>query len=140
MQNLTLDLTDKAVIEQASNHFYSALNALFVGNDQPMREVWSHANDVVYLGPDGLYLVGWEKIAQMWSHHASLKLGGAVKPSDLHLIISKDISMITCIEAGANEHAGKSESVGIRSSTVFRKENGAWMVIAHQTDLLNFMN
>jgi len=30
--------------------------------------------------------------------------------------------------------------VQLRSSTVFRQEQGVWKVIAHQTDLLGYMN
>ncbi|MCX7057486.1 MAG: hypothetical protein NTZ79_09905 [Proteobacteria bacterium] len=47
---------------------------------------------------------------------------------------------LACIESGENTVNGKTESVSIRSSTVFRKEGGAWKVIAHQTDRLDYMN
>ncbi len=134
-----MNLSEKNAVEQATNNFYAALNLLFTGDDQPMQNVWSHADDVVYMGPDGLYLIGWTEISKMWSKVAEMKLGGTVIPINSHTIIGSDISMITCVESGENEIQGKSESVGIRSSTVFRKENNAWVVIAHQTDLLAFM-
>ena len=134
-----MNLSEKNAVEQATNNFYAALNLLFTGDAQPMQNVWSHADDVVYMGPDGLYLIGWTEISKMWSKVAEMKLGGTVIPINSHTIIGSDISMITCVESGENEIQGKSESVGIRSSTVFRKENNAWVVIAHQTDLLAFM-
>lgn len=134
-----MNQTEKDAVELATNNFYAALNLLFTGDNQPMQIVWSHADDVVYMGPDGLYLVGWADIAKMWSNVAKMKLGGTVIPINSHTIIGSDISIFTCIESGENEIHGKSESVGIRSSTIFRKENNAWMVIAHQTDLLAFM-
>jgi ketosteroid isomerase-like protein len=130
---------DKSVVESAAKGFYDALGFLFSGDDQPMQEVWSHKEDVVYMGPDGLYLIGWAAISDMWKNVANMKLGGAVIPKNLHTVIGSDISIFTCIEAGTNQVKGKSESVDIRSSTVFRKENNVWMVIAHQTDLLTFM-
>lgn len=130
---------EKNAVESAVNGFYAALGDLFTGDDRPMQEVWSHKEDVVYMGPDGLYLIGWAAISDMWKSVAKMKLGGAVMPRNLHTVIGSDISILTCIEAGTNEVEGKSESVEIRSSTVFRKENNVWMVIAHQTDLLTFM-
>jgi hypothetical protein len=45
-----------------------------------------------------------------------------------------------CIESGENIVNGKKETVQIRSSTLFRKENGAWKVIGHQTDPLGYMD
>jgi ketosteroid isomerase-like protein len=131
---------EKQAIELAVDQFYKALNILFTGDSRPMQEVWSHADDVVYMGPDALYLIGWAKISEMWVKTADMKLGGNVMPRDLHTIIGSDISMVTCVESGENEVQGNAQLVGIRSSTVFRKENSKWMVIAHQTDLLKFMN
>ena len=134
-----MNQSEKNAVELAANNFYAALNVLFTGDNQPMQNAWSHADDVVYMGPDGLYLIGWPDIGKMWSIVAEMKLGGTVIPINSHTIVGSDISIFTCIESGNNEIHGKSKSVGIRSSTVFRKENNTWMVIAHQTDLLDFM-
>lgn len=131
--------TEKNAVELAVNGFYEALDRLFKGDDQPMQKVWSHKDDVVYMGPDGLYLIGWTAISNMWKNVAEMKLGGAVLPRNKHTIIGSDISVLTCIETGTNEVEGKTELVEIRSSTVFRKENNVWMVITHQTDLLTYM-
>ena len=75
----------------------------------------------------------------MWNDVAALKLGGRVLPKQLHPAIGGDLALITCAESGENVVDGAAEEVGIRSSTVFRKEEGAWKVIAHQTDLLRYM-
>lgn len=139
MKGATMNQTEIHVIEQVTNNFYEALNLLFMGNAEPMKNAWSHAEDISYMGPDGLYLIGWEKIESLWSSVANRKLGGMVKPKNVHRVIGSDLAFITCIESGANEIDGESEAVGIRSSTVFRKEQGHWKVIAHQTDLLQFM-
>jgi hypothetical protein len=50
------------------------------------------------------------------------------------------MALVNCVEVGENEVNGKVETVSIRSSTVFCKRNETWKVIAHQTDLLGFMN
>jgi len=131
--------TEKNAVESAVKGFYDALGFLFAGDGQAMQKVWSHQDDAVYMGPDGLYLIGWAAISDMWKNVAEMKLGGAVLPRNLHMIIGSDIAVVSCVESGANEVQGQSKSVEIRSSTAFRKENNVWMVIMHQTDLLPFM-
>ena len=133
-------MTDEQTVATVTDNFYEALNILFTGNSQPMKDAWSHDADVTYMGPDGLYLSGWEKIAQMWDSVSAIRLGGRVNPKQLQTVIGNDMALITCVENGENEIDGKAEAVSIRSSTVFHKRNGVWKVIAHQTDLLKYLN
>jgi ketosteroid isomerase-like protein len=133
-------MSNKQAVSTATNNFYSALNILFTGNGQPMKDAWSHTDEATYMGPDGLYLIGWSNIEQMWNSVAALKLGGRVNPKQLHTVIGTDMALISCIEVGENEVNGKAETVSIRSSTVFCKKNDSWKVIAHQTDLLGYMS
>ena len=44
------DGDEKAVRETAAQ-FYRALNVMFAGELEPMKQVWSHAEDVTYMGP-----------------------------------------------------------------------------------------
>ncbi len=132
-------MTREADVEAAVSGFYEALNVLFTGDAAPMKDAWSHSDDISYMGPDGQYLIGWEKIEAMWNHVSSLKLGGCVNPKQLNTVVGADMALITCVESGENEVEGQTENVDIRSSTVFRKEDSAWKIIAHQTDLLSFL-
>jgi len=133
-------MTREADVETAVSGFYEALNVLFTGNAEPMKEAWSHGDGISYMGPDGLYLLGWEKIGTMWDHVGALKLGGCVNPKQLNTVVGTDMALITCVESGNNEVDDQSENVEIRSSTVFRKEGTVWKVIAHQTDLLSYLS
>jgi len=123
-------------VAQATDEFYRALNVLFTGDPVRMKALWSHADDVTYMGPDGKYLTGWADIAAEWDRQAALMLGGRVEPTRLHSVVGEDLAVITCVEAGVNETGVAGKTVSIRSSTVFRREHGAWKVIGHQTDLL----
>jgi ketosteroid isomerase-like protein len=134
----TIDET-KAV-EQVSNQFYTSLNALFTGDFTPMSEVWSHADDVTYMGPAGGFQRGWDEVRNIWEEQAALKLGGNVEPFDLQVTVNGDLAFTQCYEKGANFDAqGEPVNVSIRATNVFRKENGQWKVIAHHTDLLPFL-
>lgn len=132
-------MTNEEAVAAATANFYAALNTMFTGDGQPMKDAWSRARDITYMGPNGVYLIGWEKIEQEWNAQAASKLGGRVTPQQLHTVVGADLAVINCIESGENIVNGKKETVQIRSSTAFRKENGAWKVIGHQTDLLGYM-
>ncbi len=127
-------------VSAAFDNFYVALNLMFKGEGQAMKDAWSHADDITYMGPAGNYLVGWTQIEGEWDTQTAAKLGGKVTPQNINMIVVGDMALANCIEAGENVVDGKTETVSLRSSTVFRKESGAWKIIGHQTDLLGYMN
>lgn len=131
---------DQQAVEHASAEFYKGLNALFTGDAAPMSDVWSHADDVTYMGPAGGIEIGWNQVRAQWESTAALNLGGNVEPEAIHTIIGHDLAIVTCKEVGNNVDAnGEPVLVSIRATNVFRKENGAWKMIGHHTDLLPFL-
>ena len=123
----------------AISDFYAALNVMFKGDGRPMKALWSHASDITYMGPDGIFLVGWHDVEKEWDAQAASKLGGKVAMKRTHQVVGSDLAVINCIESGENIVNGKSETVDLRSSTVLRKEDGVWKLIGHQTDKLGYM-
>jgi len=127
-------------IEQAVGQFYTALNAMFTGDVGPMKEVWSHAADVTYMGPGGGFHVGWDQVLKNWEEQAAMKLGGKVEPTEMRITVGRDLAVVSDIEKGENTNAaGKVEKVSIRATNLFRKEGGKWKMIGHHTDLLPYL-
>ncbi len=130
---------EKAVRE-AATEFYSALNVLFTGNLAPMKEIWSHADDITYMGPDGGFQVGWLQVLANWKKQAAMKLGGRVEPDQMKITAGQEIAVVQNYEKGVNTSAGGSnEQVSIRATSIFRKEQGKWKMIGHHTDLLSYL-
>jgi ketosteroid isomerase-like protein len=124
-------------VREAADQFYDALNAMFKGDIAPMKAIWSHADDVVYMGPGGSIKVGWDKVKKDWESQAARKLGGKVSAKDVHFIVGEHIAVMYALESGENTNiGGKREKVAIRATNLFRKEDGGWKVIGHHTDLL----
>ncbi|HEY5315248.1 MAG TPA: hypothetical protein VIK18_22140, partial [Pirellulales bacterium] len=71
---------DTTAVEQATAQFYTSLNTMFTGDAGPLEEIWSHANDVTFMGPGGGFQVGWNDVRANWEAQAALKLGGKVEP------------------------------------------------------------
>jgi ketosteroid isomerase-like protein len=127
-------------VRQAVAQFYTALNAMFTGELGPIKEVWSHANDVTYMGPGGGFEVGWDQVLTTWETQAAKKLGGKVEPADIRITVGQDLAIVSDIEKGENTNAdGKVEKVSIRATNLFRKEGGKWKMIGHHTDLLPYL-
>lgn len=126
-------------VQQAADDFYASLNALFEGDTTQMEKVWSHADDVTYLGPAGGLLVGWEQVQASWQKQADLKLGGKIEPADTHFVVGDDLAFSVCYEHGTNDVGGQTVPVSIRATNVFRKEHGQWKMIGHHTDILPFL-
>lgn len=131
---------NKAVIQTAQDNFYIALNAMFKGKSEPMSEVWSHSDDVIYMGPDKIVLRGWEKVSANWEKQAAVKMGGKVVVEQEHLIFGQDMATIHNYEVGENtDENGQIVKVSIRATNVYRKENDQWKMVAHHTDILPFL-
>lgn len=128
-------------VGQASANFYKSLNEMFVGDVASMFNVWSHADDVTYMGPVGDFKIGWEQVRAEWEKQASLKLGGEVLPVDVHVTVGDDLAVVQCREVGNNLDAeGRPLQVSIRATNVFRKEQGEWKMIGHHVDIIPFLD
>lgn len=125
--------------QEAATAFYGALNRMFRGDVAAMEHVWSHGDDVTYMGPGGDYLVGWKQIWPVWQQQGAMKLGGRVDPRHSRFTAGKDLAVMSTVEVGQNVVKGKPQQVVIRVTNVFRKEGSAWKMIGHHTDLLPYI-
>lgn len=131
---------DKSAVIEAAGQFYSALNAMFKGNLEPMKEVWSHDDDVTYMGPGGGFRIGWTQVLADWETQAAMKLGGEVKPEGMRITVGRDLAVVSNFEIGINAGPeAKPRKVEIRATNLFRKEGGTWKMIGHHTDILPFL-
>ncbi|MDA1025130.1 MAG: nuclear transport factor 2 family protein [Planctomycetota bacterium] len=124
-------------LEEAVDAFYAGLLAMFGGDAAPMKAAWWHDADVSYMGPGGDHRIGWDEVAAECERQAGLHLGGQVSPERRHVMQGEDLAVFTCVETGANVVDGTPAPVSIRASTVLRKRNGSWKVVAHQSDRLD---
>lgn len=128
---------DQKSVMNAVAKFYTALNQMFTGELDQIKEVWSHADDVTYMGPGGGFKVGWDQVLKDWEAQAALKLGGKVAPAEIRITVGKDLAIVSNYEHGENTNAnGVVQKVSIRAANIFRKEDGTWKMIGHHTDLI----
>lgn len=128
---------EEAAVKTALKGFYASLNLMFEGDATAAEEVWSHSDDVVYMGADGAYNRGWEETYANWKKQAALKLGGQVEPVDVVLTVGEDIAVTHQYVKGVNTNIdGERKDATLRASSAFRKEDGKWKMIGHHVDVI----
>jgi ketosteroid isomerase-like protein len=102
-----------------------------------MTTVWSHADDVTYMGPVDRFQTGWDAVRQDWEAQAAMKLGGKLVASEIRVTAGRGLAVVSDIENGENLNVkGELQKVSIRATNIFRKEDGQWKMIGHHVDLL----
>ncbi|MAH16917.1 MAG: DUF4440 domain-containing protein [Euryarchaeota archaeon] len=125
----------KAEVNAANLEFYAALNKILSGQLAPMEAVWSHADDITYMGPAaGDYKVGWEAVRKDWE--GQLGLRGTVEPVEVQITSGPLIATVSNIESIRMEIQGELKDISIRATNIFRKEDGHWKMIGHHVDPL----
>ncbi|HEX6266982.1 MAG TPA: SgcJ/EcaC family oxidoreductase [Burkholderiales bacterium] len=132
--------SDEQAVRQAAARFYEALNAIFTGDAAPMAAVWSHADDVTYMGADGGFQAGWTEVLADWQAQAAMNLGGEVQSDGIRVTLGQDLAATHGYVRGHNFDAqGTRHEVAIRDTNLFRKEDGEWKMIGHHSDVLPFI-
>ena len=122
-------------LKAANKNFYKSLNIMFTGNIAPMISLWSHGNDVTYLGPDGWFLTGWSSVKGCWNEQAAMKLRGKAASSNFRyfMVQGSGIAVVQDIEEVTTD---KGLKLLMRATNVYRLENGSWKMVSHHTDKL----
>lgn len=135
-------MSEDLAVKEADDRFFSALTAMFTGDVTPMETLWSHADDVVYLGPvPGLFHKGWKAIDEDWVQQAKMKLGGSIEVLERHMTVGGDLAVVhTRVRTKGQDSEDTANQFTIRGTNVFRKEDGAWKLIAHHSDPLPYVH
>jgi len=126
---------DEKAIHQAVEQWFVALNAMFAGDPTPFAELYSHADDVTYMGAEGTYRIGWEATYADWKDQAAKSLGGEVHGEEIHVVVDGAMATATHYTKGTVKTPdGKTIDQRVRETSVFRKEDGVWKMVGHQAD------
>src|SRR5919107_1031004 len=123
-----------AVVEQ----YHRALDDFFKGNPEPLKEYFSHRDDVTLANPFvGLPARGWQQVAATIEHASSQFSDGenlgfetvakSVTPEFAYvLLIERDK-----VKVGASEDTAPS---ALRVTMIRRPEKGTWKVVHRHAD------
>ena len=130
-------VNDAAAVMATMAQCHTALEALFEGDAGPMEQVWSHRDDVAYMGPTGASVLGWKNLSAFFKTQAALQLGGEIKSKRKMAVLGSKLAIVYADEVGYHQTGdGQREDILIRATNVFRKEDGQWKMIGHHTDIV----
>ncbi|MCA9284458.1 MAG: nuclear transport factor 2 family protein [Phycisphaerales bacterium] len=128
--------SERDAVLRANSAFFEALNAMFTGDARPLEDVYWHTDDVVYMGADGAYNVGWRPTYENWKRQAALRIGGSISPSNIEVTIVGDVAMTNQIISGTNTVDHELVEVKLRSTSVLQRKDGTWKLIGHHVDVI----
>src|SRR5438093_9297500 len=75
-----------------------AMTQFIMGNPEPLKALWSHADDATVFGGFGAYARGWEQVRSHMDLAAARFRGGFVNFEPLAWGSSGDLAYTVCIE------------------------------------------
>ncbi len=128
-------MTEETAVRTAVEQWFVALNAMLNGDPEPLVEIYSHADDVTYMGAEGSYRVGWQETYADWKAQAEKSSGGKVEATEVHVVVAGEMAVAQHYTRGqVRQPDGQMNETNVRETSVFRKENATWKMIAHHAD------
>jgi ketosteroid isomerase-like protein len=123
---------------QLIEQYYRAQREFLRGNPGPVKELFSHREDVTLANPYGPPVRGWDEVSKTIEHAASLRRDGEfVEWQIVAKYVTAELAYVVQIERGEAK-IGKREDVSplaVRSTMIFRpEEDGEWKVVHRHAD------
>ncbi len=126
-------------LDHVIERYHSALDAFLKGEPEPMKRMFSHAADVVLANPFGPAGQGWVAASQRLDYACSRFSNGTLDGADrLASYLADDLATIFEVERGTvSVGGGPVTGWVLRTTTTFRREDGAWKVVHRHADPIN---
>jgi ketosteroid isomerase-like protein len=129
-------MTDRSFEEVVQVH-HQALHAFMAGDTQPFKDLFSRADDATLANPFGGIAHGWSEMSERVDGAAANYHEGSVDSietistfSDGDLGYTLEIEWLRS-KVGDREQV---DTVGLRTTCVFRRENGVWKLLHRHAD------
>ena len=116
---------------------HRALGEFVRGNPDLVQNLYSRHDDVTLANPFGSIARGWKAVADNLSLAASRFRDGEAKSFEtLAKYVTADLACVVEIERYVAKFAGRErpEPLALRVTSVFRREDGRWRLIARHAD------
>jgi ketosteroid isomerase-like protein len=123
-------------LDDVIQRYYAALDVFLRGDPEPMKALFSHADDVVLANPFGPAVRGWAAVSARLGDASSRFSEGKLAGHDrLASYITADLATIFDLENGTVSVSGGPVSEwSLRTTTTFRREEGTWKAVHRHAD------
>ena len=124
-------------VDELIEQYFRAQREFLRGNPEPVKNLFSHRQDVTLANPYGPPARGWEKVSKTIEHAASLRSDGTfVEWQILAKYVTAELAYVVQIER-AEAKIGAREDItpyAVRATMIFRPEDGEWKVVHRHAD------
>ena len=125
-------MTAEDDVDRLVEQYRLALGEFVKGNPEPVKQLFSHGEDVSLANPLGPPARGWEQVAQVIERAASnFRDGEMVAFEYVAKFVTPELAYAVWLER-ANVKMGRMENFApstLRVTMVFRPEDGTWKVV-----------
>jgi ketosteroid isomerase-like protein len=124
-------------LDQVLERWHLAQDEFVKGNPEPVKQMWSHREDVSVANPYGPPVRGWDEVIKVVEHAASVRRDG--KAAGYEVVakgVTAELAYVVQIER-AESKIGEREDVtpyAVRATNIFRPEDGEWKIVHRHAD------
>lgn len=129
-------------LDEVIQQYHAALDVFVRGTPEPMKALFSRADDVVLANPFGPAVRGWETASARLEGASSRFSDGELSGHDrLASYIAPGLATIFEVEHGkVSVSGGPVTGWVLRTTTTFRREDGTWKVVHRHADPISTTN
>jgi ketosteroid isomerase-like protein len=123
-------------LDEVIQQYHRALDVFLRGTPEPMKALFSRADDVVLANPFGPAGRGWETASARLDDASSRFSDGELSGFDrMASYVAADLATIYEVEHGkVSVGGGPVTGWVLRTTTTFRREDGTWKVVHRHAD------
>ncbi len=107
------------------------------GTPEPVKELFSRADDATLANPYGPPVRGWDNIARAIEQASSLRRDGELAEIEMITkVITENLAYVVGIERAQAKVGGRDELTpyAVRATMIFRPEDGVWKIVHRHAD------
>ena len=124
-------------LDQVLDRWHLAQDAFVKGNPEPVKELWSHGEDMTLNNPLSPPARGWDEVAKTIERAAApFRDGEFLSAEIVHKHASPEFAYVVEIERGEAKIGAREEITpwALRVTMIFRPEDGTWKVVHRHAD------
>lgn len=124
-------------VDELIERYHLALGEFMKGNPEPVKNLFSHREDVSLANPQGSAARGWEQVDEVTERAASTRRDGKfVGFEPLAKYVTPELAYVVEVEhLKAKIHGGEDITpYALRVTMIFRPEDGIWKVVHRHAD------
>ena len=124
-------------LDEVIEQYNLALGEFVKGNPEPVKQMFSHQEDVTLANPLGPPVRGWEQVAETIDRAASnFRDGEFTGFENVVKYVTPDLAYIVEIERTKAKVGGREDVApsALRATMIFRPEEGTWKVVHRHAD------